>query len=313
MIGVPSEKLEIFQDEPGGGSVPESNPGSNLIMATLPLQEAFRRAEVLSADSGVLEFSMDRFADLSKEMIALISELSRSVHESENQLKAINTEIDLKKNELITLHAIDAAAVSMKQMEEAQQVQKEQLERLISDQHCLWEEEKERIAQEEHEFLENLKIQRRLEEEEYRRARISENQEMHRKFKQELQTVWQKAIARQEEEESKLLQREQIIIDKEREIALLIQALDAFLSQWEMRLNLPEAVSMDTQKHVAIPKYGSSRLVPIPLDDETASTLESVNEMALSLNQNMDNLHERIPLKQESTLLQFSFKKTVST
>jgi hypothetical protein len=313
MVGVPSEKSEIFQDESQPEAVSVVNPGSNSMTEIMPRQEASRRAEVQATDADAIEFSIDRFAELSNEMMNIISELSRNVHESENRLKTINSEIDLKKKELITLHAIDAAAVSIKQLEEAQRAQKAQQERLISEQRCLWEEEKSRITQEELGFLENLKVKRRQEEEEYRRVRDFEQLEMHRKFKQELQTVWQKVKARQQEKENELIQREQSLIEKERESALLIQGLDGFLSQLELRLNSERAVLKDARRSMDFPKGGSSKSLKCSLNEDEPSILMPVNEMTLSLNQNIEKPQESIPLKQESTLLQFSFKKPAST
>lgn len=313
MIAVPGEKLEIFQDQSGTESVPEFDSASNSMMAIMPLQEASRKAEASAVDAEAIDFSVDRFAKLSKAIIDIISELSRSVHASENQLKAINSEIDLKKKELANLHAIDASAVSIKQLEEAQRVQKDQLERLISDQRSFWEEEKALIAQEELGFQENLKLQRRREEEDYRRARELEQLEMDRKFKQELQTVWQNTKASQEEKEHELFEREQALIEKERESALLIQGLEGFLSQLELRLNSEKAVPTETRKSVDFPKGGFSKSSQNSFNEDESPILMPVNEMALSLNQNMENPQEGVPLKQESTLLQFSFKKSVST
>jgi hypothetical protein len=294
-------------------SVPEFNPAPNSMTAIMPLQEASRKAEASAVNADAIDFSVDRFAKLSKAIIDIISELSQSVHESENQLKAINSEIDLKKKELAALHAIDASAASVKQLEEAQRVQKDQLERLISDQRSLWEEEKALIAQEEIEFQANLKVQRCREEEEYRRAREFEQLEIDRKFKQELQTVWQNTKARQEEKENELIQREQSLIEKERESALLIQGLEGFLSQLELRLNSERAVPTETRKSVDFPKGGFSKSSQSSFDEDESQILMPVNEMALSLNQSMEDPPEGIPLKQESTLLQFSFKKPVST
>jgi hypothetical protein len=312
MIGVPDEKPEFFQNEPRTEAVPEFSSCSDPMAAIMPFQEANRRVEPASAAAAAIQLSMDRFANLSKEMGSMLSELSQCVHESENQLKRINSEIELKKKELLALYDIDAAAISLKQLAEEQRVQKEHLERLIYDQQSLWEEEKERIALDESEFLEDLRIQRRREEEDFRQARDFEQLEIHRKFEQELQTVRQKAIARQEEKDNELLQREEALIEKERESALLIQALDGFLSQLELRLNSAGVVPKDTRKRVAHPKSGSPKPSQISFNEEESSVLMPVNEMALSLNQN-DSQQGSIPLKQESTLLQFSFKKPAST
>jgi hypothetical protein len=312
MVGFPSKELEFFQDESGTELVPEFNPGSKPGTEIMPLQEVSRKVDASVAAANASEFSVDRFADLSKAMMGIISELSQSVHESENRLKTITSEVDLKKKELATLHAIDAAAVSIKQLKEAQQVQRDQLARLISDQHSLWEEEKERIAQEELDFLENLKVQRHREEEEYRRAREFEQLEMHRKFKQELQAVWQKTKERQEEKENELRQREQSLIEKERESALFIEELEAFLSQLELRLNSEGVAPTDAQKSVVFTKGGSSKPLPGSANEDESSILMPVNEMALSLRRD-ETPDGSIPLKQESTLLQFSFKKPAST
>jgi DNA repair exonuclease SbcCD ATPase subunit len=311
VIGVPGDKLENIQDESGPASVPEFYPDSNSRTAITPLQEESQKTEASAIDADDVEFSTDRFAALSKAMMDIISELSRSVRESENQLKTINSEIDKKKKELDTLHAIDAAAVSLQQLEEAQRVQQDQLERLISDQHYLWEEEKTRIAQEELEFLENLKVQRRREEEEYRRVREFEQLEIQRKFKQELQTVWQKTKERQDAKENELLQREQALIEKERESALLIQGLDEFISQLELYLNSEGVALKNARKSMVLPKSDSSKPLPSAYEDES-SILMPANEMALSLNRN-ENPGESILFKQESTLLQFLFKKPVAT
>jgi len=312
MMGVSGEKPGFFQDESGTESVSEFSPCSDPMAAIMPLQEASRIVEPPSADADAIQFSMDRFADLSKEMVAMILELSQKVREFETRLKMIDSEIDIKKKELLELRDIDATAVALNLLAEEQRAQKEHLARLISDQQSLWEEEKERIAQEECEYLENLKIQRRREEEAYRRASDFEQQEIHRKFEQELQAVRQKAIARQEEKDNELLQREKALMEKERESALLIQELDGFLSQLELRFSSKEAVPTDTRKRVDLLKGGSPKLAQSSLNEDEASVLLPVNEMALSLSRNEDP-HESISLKQESSLLQFSFKRPVST
>jgi hypothetical protein len=59
-------------------------------------------------------------------------------------------------------------------------------------------------------------------------------------------------------------------------------------------------------------KGGSPKLAQSSLNEDEASVLLPVNEMALSLSRNEDP-HESISLKQESSLLQFSFKRPVST
>jgi hypothetical protein len=312
MIGVPSEKSEFSQDESGTKSVSEFNPCSELVLPIVPPEEASRRVEPPLTDADAFKMSMDRFADLSKEMVAIVSKLSRRVNELEAQLQTISSEIDLKKKELLELHHIDAAAVSLSLLAEEQRAQKAHLERLIFDQQSHWENEKKRIEQEECEFQESLKLQRRREEEAYRRASDFEQQEIHRKLELELQEIRQKASARQEEKNRELVKREQALIEKERESSLLVHELDGFLSQLELRLNSAETVSMDTRRRVDLLKGGSSKPTLSSLDEVDPSILMPVNEMALSLKRDEDP-HKDIPIKQESTLLQFSFKKPVST
>jgi DNA repair exonuclease SbcCD ATPase subunit len=313
MIGVSGEKPEIFEAESGTESVPEFNPGSKPKTVILSMQEAAsRKVEMLPTDADVLEISIKRFADLAKEMLGVISELSRSVQESGNQLNKIDAQIEQKKKELANLHAIDAAVVSIQQLEEAQQAQKHQLERLIADQHSLWEEEKERIVQEEREFMEDLKAQRQREEDAYRRAKDSEHLEIQRKFKQELQAISQKARERQDAREGELRQREQALLEKERESALLVQALEEFLSQMEMRLNPERSLSTDLQYNRAFLNRDPAKPLSGAVHEAAASILMPANEMALSLHKDA-NQDSGIPSKQESTLLKFSFKNPVSS
>jgi hypothetical protein len=305
LTGVSNEESEFFQHTMKTESNAEIKACANPMPVRMPLPEISERNQQFSDDADALELSAERFADLGQEMMQIVSALCRSVKESENRLQTIMAEIELKKRELRTFHNIDVTAVSLKQLAQEQQEQKKQLECLIADQYSLWEEERNRIEQEELLFLENLQDQRRREEEEHRRAKDLRQRE----FEQELQMIRQKALARQEEKESEFFQREQVLIEKEQEIARLMRELDGFLSQLEVQGSLSESNPAESRKWAVFPKSGTIKPMQIPVNEDDNSVVIPVNEMALTLNRNMDDSHENYAAKPESTLIPFAIKK----
>jgi hypothetical protein len=209
------------------------------------------------ADNSVLEpimpsevFSgrIKRFSSLGSEMTKLLSELSKDMQESLDQLQRIRSEINLKKEELKTLHDIEVSAISLGQLIEDHRLQKENLEYLIESQRKVWEEERARRAQEEREYLENLKRQRQREEEEYKHARALKESEGRKKLEEELRGIRQKGLEDQQALESDCLERERTLKEKELEWIQLVQELEQFMSRLIQRTRSQAAVRADLHK-----------------------------------------------------------------
>jgi hypothetical protein len=272
-----------------------------------------RSEDVLSG----FEVQVRNLLNLSAEMTNILSDLSRKSQLASDQLQVLRAEIDQKKQELKVLYEIEISALSLNQLKEEHRIQKENLERLIANQQTIREEEKEHFAMEEREYRENLGVARRREEEEYQHMRQTEQIAARENFEQELRIIQQKQTDLQAALEKDFLEREQILRRKEQDAVRLIQELERFMNKLVLR----------DKSQVPSPADLHIKTIPSAADSFTSSSyspegelaaqsptpiLASVNEMLLSLNKKSEALKDELSTKQESALLQFSFKKSIS-
>jgi hypothetical protein len=186
-------------------------------------------AETLSAKTG-------KFSILSADIAKILSDLSIEVKRAFDQLQTLQSEVDLKKNELKMLHNLDVSAASLKQLIEDHRVQNENLERLRDSCRASWEEEKARFDREQKEYREAIQIQHQREEDEYRRRRAEEQLGAQQRLEADLEAAKQKCQRMQQALEKDCLEREQIIREKELQCSRLIQELEQFILKLNKRV-----------------------------------------------------------------------------
>ena len=182
----------------------------------------------LETDTIALE--VERFSSLSSEMISLLENLKREINRSALELQDVQAAVDAGKKEIEALCEIERETSSLEQQIEDLRRQKESLGRSVADEQKAWEEAKSNRVFEEREYEENLKIRRKQEEEEYRLALESERAVSRQMLDEELDAMRRKNAEIKAAEEEDLLKRETALKKKERELALLIQELEKFLS-----------------------------------------------------------------------------------
>jgi len=201
-----------------------------------------------SSFAGAEKFSlaMERFSVLSTEMITLLMGLSQEINKSVEELSAVRSAVDIKKQELEALLEAEQSARALQQQTADLQRQKEELETLVRDQRRSWEEEA---------------TQRESERKEYREAWKAEQLKARQELEEELQTIRQRNREAQETTERELAAREEILKSKEQEWNALINELDRFLSGLSGRF---------TPRPVAAALF---REDPVPLSDSTPSDI----------------------------------------
>ncbi len=185
----------------------------------------------LTASAEKYQVDIELFSRISSELTKFVSELSEKIRGSAEQLKMIEQAVELKAGELKKLHEIDAATVTLEQLIEDQQQQKDQFEQFAANQRSLWDEEKSRRLQENQEYMERLQLQRQREEEEYRLRWTDEQLKAKQALTEELQEVQKRIQSNQEALEKKLLARELLLKEKELEWMQLVQELEQFMSK----------------------------------------------------------------------------------
>jgi hypothetical protein len=201
-----------------------------------------------SLKTDTLALGTERFSSLSSEMVSLLEDLNREVHRSALELKDVQAAVDAGKRELDALCEIEKETSTLERQIEDLRRQKEMLQRLIADQQSTWEEEKTKRAGEEREYEENLKAQRQREEEAYRLRWENEQITVRQKLEEELGAMRQKSAEVHAAEEKDILARSAALNKKERELALLMQELEKFLSGLSARIGtagqaVPDAMS----------------------------------------------------------------------
>ena len=178
----------------------------------------------------------ERFSSLSSEMVSLLEDLRRDVHRSELDLKDVQAAVDAGKRELEALCEIEKETSGLERQIEDLRRQKEALEHEIADLQSGWDEEKARRAREEREYEETLKTFRQKEEEEYRVRWDDEQTAARQKLEEELEAVRHRNAEVRAAEEEDILSRESAVNKKERELTLLMQELEKFISGLAARI-----------------------------------------------------------------------------
>jgi hypothetical protein len=190
-------------------------------------------APLMSAEE--LSLVIERFSIISSELTGILSRLAQEVVMSAEQLDRVRSAVDSKKEELKTLHGIEATAVALERLVLDHQRQKEALDLAMASQRAEWEEEKANRAQEEREYLEHLRVRREREEEEYRQVWAAEKLRKKEKLEEELKAVQQEHLQKQQEKEGDYIERELRLKEKELEWVRLIEELEQFMSKLAQR------------------------------------------------------------------------------
>ena len=273
--------------------------------------EPLMRAEKLAAE-------IERFSTLSSELRDLLSGLSREIKISAEQLNRIRSAIDLQKRELKTLHGIEGTITELERLKQDHLQKKESFDRMVESQRALWEEEKTRRSREQKEHAENLQMRREREEEEYRQAWAAEKLKARQNLEEELKTVQQEALQKQQALERDCLERELALKQKELEWVHLIQELEQFMSKLIRRTqaqtaahsdsavkeNLPAfaetaAPSHDQGSAVSGPASGEQNPGRNEVAEEPGAAISTLKEMLLSQGRRIDSLSTEA-LKKES-------------
>jgi DNA repair exonuclease SbcCD ATPase subunit len=281
------------QDSSGPSADPEVYPDEMKL-------EPLMRAEKLAAE-------IERFSALSSELRDLLSGLSREIKISAEQLNRIRSAIDLKRKELNTLHGIEGTIAELERLNREHLQKKESLDRAIESQRALWEEEKTRRIQEHKEYAENLQIRREREGEEYRQAWAAEKLKARQSLEEELKTIQQEALQKQQALERDCLERELALKEKELEWVQLIQELEQFMSKLIRRSqaqtaalsaekgNLP--ASPGTAAGPASPsgEQNSGPALAGEVPAEPGAAISSLKEMLLSQGRRIESLGSEAP------------------
>lgn len=201
---------------------------------------------LISADEISAEIA--RFSRLSYDLTEFLSGLSRKIQGWMAELNGIQSQIDLKKEELKRLHEIEAASATLEQLREEQRSRKESFESLMASERRNWDEEKARRRLEEEQYIENLRVQRQREEEEHRQRTAAEEQQARQRLEEELQSLREENRLKLEALEREFAQRELVLKEKETEWTQLVQELEQFMSRLANR----------TRSHVASPPASSA-------------------------------------------------------
>jgi hypothetical protein len=253
-------------ENPGEGNKEEpsqksSHESQEVSESGIEASETNTSEPVISSETIASE--IEHFSRLSSELTELLSNISQKIANSEEQLRVIQSTVDLKTAELKRLHNIEAGAVALEQLAEDHRLQKEGFERVMDHQHRLWEEEKAqreredreylenlkiRREQEEREFGENLEIQRQREEQEFQRMWATEKSKARQQLEEELRAIEQNSREKQEAMERNCLERELLLKQKELEWVQLVQELEQFMSQLTKRIQSKAGSPRDLQK-----------------------------------------------------------------
>jgi len=228
--------FESDQPEPSGEEIKRE--------ADLQLDGTLNATEQISPESDVdnaaseppvewekISSQMERFSNLSSDMIALISELSQEAKKAMDELRAIQAEVSLKKSELKTLHDMEESAAKLQRLIKDRRLQIADMERHLERQRSDFETEKSRREQEDEKYLEDLKAQRQSEEAEYLAKWAAEQLRAKEALENEFRALRQESTEKQEALNKDLNERERQIMQKEKELDLLTQELEQFMSR----------------------------------------------------------------------------------
>jgi hypothetical protein len=187
-------------------------------------------------DTDAIALQAERFSALSSEMVSLLEDLRREINRAALELQDVQAAVNAGKQELEALCEIEKETSALELQIVDLRQQKETMERFIADQRSAWEEENVRRAREEKEYESNVKNLRQKEEEEHRVAWENERRAARQKLEEELDAIRRKNWGIQAAEDRDALARRSALDKKERELALLMQELEKFLSGLAVRI-----------------------------------------------------------------------------
>ncbi len=191
-------------------------------------QEMLNKLEELAVE-------LNRFSQIGSDFAQLFKDLLQKAKAEIELLKKVRSDTDLKTKELQRIHKIEVAAINLEQLLEDYQEQKERFETIMSGQRKLWEEEKAQRVRENEKYLEDLRIQRQQEEEEYQRLRALEKIKVEKELEEEMRSMRQRNSEKQEVLEKEWLEREQTLKENEAELARLVKELEGFVAKLAKR------------------------------------------------------------------------------
>jgi chromosome segregation ATPase len=228
----PSEERINPEADPKTGGAPEESNRTN------PVADIDNSASGQAVDAEKVSSQMERFSNLSSDMVVLMSEISRETKSAMAQLSAVRLELDRKKKELETLHEMERSAEELRRVIEDRRSQLADLQQLVENQRSSFEIERSNREQESKKYLEDLKKRRQREEAEFRERQSAEELSAKQALEEELRALRQENTEKQEALARDLLEREQQIVQKEKEMDLLTQELEQFMSRLAGRTQL---------------------------------------------------------------------------
>lgn len=184
---------------------------------------------------------VQRITTLGLEVSKTLAELSSKLTAENNLLSTLREGSALEKKEIEKLHKIDVCATSLDQLIEEYEEKKSVLEKGNAAGRAEWESEKERRAQEQKEFEENLKKQRQREREEYEYQKNTERKKEQDAYDGGLRVQERKNTEKQEVLEKSWAAREAGLKEREDELNRLRMEAAGF----------SERIRLETEKSAA--------------------------------------------------------------
>ncbi len=289
-----------------------------------------------------LSTKMERVSHLSLDLSGLLSDLTREVQASMDQLEQLQSAVDVKKRELKTLYEIEASVATLERLMREQEAERENFERLMENQRSIWEEEKALHEQEEKEYLEALKARRKEEEEKYKHIWAVEHLKAQQELEEELRITQQRNVEKQKALESDIQDRDRRLQEKELEWGRLIGELEQYMERLAERAQSESALATDLHKRAALsdtdlPPSSANHTYPypeepLPLDKDSDSRqapddlssdsffrsafleepkplLSSLKDILQAQGRKMENGQGDLSLKRDCNTLKFSPKK----
>lgn len=224
-------------------------------------REVVQAADAISADP-----ILKRLGDLKGEITRELSDVAGKLEEETSRYNRIKSAIELKDQELKEIFEIERSAFSLASLLESQKQKKQEFEAEMEQRRKLLEDEIEQTRiqweKEKHQYLEELKEQKK--EDEKIRKREKEEYEYHFNREQELQKAklkdeiesLEKEIQRKKDEfaqsmaarEAELQQREKAVAEREKVVAELQARVEAFPKELEAQVNKAVKESVDAVK-----------------------------------------------------------------
>lgn len=187
------------------------------------------QSQIQSLEPDVLAQEIERFSGLSSEIISLLEKFKTEINKSAGELREVQAAVNSGKRELEAFSEIKMEMLSLERQIEDLRQQKEILSRTIVDQQSAWTEEMVKHARDKEEYEKDAKAKRQKEEE-HRQAWENEQIMARQKFQGELDSKRQEWMRIQAEASERMTAKEEALNNKERELVLLVQEVEKFLS-----------------------------------------------------------------------------------